>query len=64
MHSNSLSLSSFGRMDHLPLFKLRVLKTERVDTCHYLVPENYPFACCVQVTRFSTNWVINLEGFA
>jgi hypothetical protein len=64
MRFNSLSLSSFGQMEHLPFFKLRVLKIEQADTCHYLVPENCPFACCVQVTHLSTNWVINLEGSA
>jgi hypothetical protein len=64
MRSNSLLLSSFGRMDHLLFFKLRVLKIEQADTCHYLVPEDCPFACCVQVMHFSTNWAITLEGSA
>ena len=58
---NSLSLSSFGRMEHLPSFELWVLKIEQRDTCHYLVPETCPFACSVQVTHLSTNWAINLE---
>ena len=55
LHFNSLSLSSFRRTEHLPSFKLRVLKIEHADTCHYLVPENCPFACCVQVTHLSTS---------
>jgi hypothetical protein len=43
----SLSLSSFMRVEHLPLFTLQVLKIEQEDICHYLTPEAFPFACSV-----------------
>jgi hypothetical protein len=51
-------------MEHFPFSSHAALEIEKVDICHYLALETFPFSYSMQMTHLSTNWSINLEGSA